>query len=532
MALLSATANFQIGDTKRAHRLLSEARRSGCSRKHIFRMVVAGAYVSLGKAECLARKSDDAAEAHFERARDLVLPSTASLSNNSTQFQGSEFVSAQRDVNKLKRIDSINQVQLGDAWAGNTINTAIFRHHGVISFEGHQYSAFYVDERTLRIVKRCLSDDTLVIYDLSGKYNLKDAHNSISLGFDRDGCIHILYDHHATHLRYRRTIHGSDITTWTDELSMTGSHESQVTYPALICPDQGYPLTLLYRDGVWNKGQARMKVYQEDKRRWLDYPKAVLSGSESKPWTSNPYWNHPVRGADGSLHLTFVWRIHTVGAENRINNVNIDYAKSLDNGVTWHSSKSMPFRLPITQVNSETVRAVSPGSNLINQCSMALDSYGRPHVVYYADDAEGVLQYQHLWFDGRVWQNRVVSRRSKPFVLSGSGTLKLPISRPEIVIDPQDNVYVLTRGDHTDDRLAVTVLVGPDYTYCPGATQILTDYELGKSEPIIDRHRWRSEGILSLLVQRCEQPDGDLGHSAVSTPVSILDFRPSNHGRW
>ena len=47
------------------------------------------------------------------------------------------------------------------AWAGNTINTSIYRHQGVLTVERTQWTAFYLDARRLRVVQRDLQTDEL-----------------------------------------------------------------------------------------------------------------------------------------------------------------------------------------------------------------------------------------------------------------------------------------------------------------------------------------------------------------------------------
>jgi hypothetical protein len=306
---------------------------------------------------------------------------------------------------------------------------------------------------------------------------------------------------------------------------MTGRAEDRVTYPTFILPHHGFPLTLLYRDGTHNKGTARLKTYDESRQTWIDHPVPILSGSDSKPWTSNAYWNHPAIGSDDSLHLSFVWRTHTLGDENRINNINVCYARSFDNGISWETSRGRGYKLPITQVNAETIYPVSPGSNLINQCGMALDSRNWPHIAFYADDENGIPQYQHLRFDGKQWRHQVISQRTCPFAVEGGGTLQIPICRPEILIDRNDDVYVITRGDHTLGRMAATRLAAPDYRWFPENTTILWDEDIGYSEPVIDRARWKNENVLSKLLQYNEQPDNDMGHRAIDRAVTLLDVQ-------
>lgn len=528
LALLVGASQLQIGDAARARTYLQTAMQWGASTTQMRRILVSGVYYTLARAAVILN-APHKVQQHFQNAAATGAPEKdrASLTQlrNQQQCGAREKSSVTEAAAPSFSVETLTTLNLGDAWAGNTINTVIFRHHGIFTHDNTQYTAFYVDAHTLRLVQRDLVTDTLKTFDLPGEYNLRDAHNSISMGIDRNGHLHISYDHHATQLRYRRSINPGDIGAWTQELPMTGAHEEKVTYPTFILPHHGFPLTFLYRDGVHDKGTARIKTYDEATQTWTNHPQPILSGAEQKPWTSNAYWNHPAVGTDGSLHLSFVWRTHTLGEEQRINNINIGYACSYDNGLTWQTSHKRPYKLPITQVNAETIYPVSPGSNLINQTSMALDSHNRPHIAFYADDPDGIPQYQHLWFDGKVWHHQIVSNRTQAFSLQGGGTLQIPISRPEIVIDRQDNVYIITRGDHTVNRTAATCLLAPDYRYLPENTLILCDQELGFAEPIIDRSRWQQVNVLTLLVQKNQQPDNDIGHQNTQSAVRITDYQ-------
>ncbi|MFM2119070.1 MAG: hypothetical protein RL722_538 [Pseudomonadota bacterium] len=415
----------------------------------------------------------------------------------------------------------IQQIDLGPAWAGNTVNTVIFRHHGLLTHGDHQFTAFYVDAQTVRFVRRHLATGELVSHDIQGEFNLKDAHNCVSLGIDRKGFLHASLDQHASKVRYRRSLAPLDVTAWSEDLAMTGRNEDQVTYPTFLLPRGEFPLTLLYRDGTHNRGNARLKTYDEAKQQWADRPLPILSGAEHKPWTSNPYWNHPAIGTDGSLHLSFVWRTGVLGNEQRVNNLNIGYAWSPDNGHHWFTAHGMPYQLPITQVTAEIVWPTPPGANLINQTSMALDRHNRPHIVFYANDADGVPQYQHLRFDGNRWHHQLLSKRQQPFDLRGAGTLRIPISRPEILLDARDNAFVIFRGDHTGDRLAACLLPAPDYRYEPDNLRLLGDEVLGNAEPVVDRTLWQKTGQLALYVQHTEQLDNE-GSLIASSPARLL----------
>ena len=542
LALLSAAGHLQLGHTETGRNLIHAALAAGCETGTAAQLLVSGVYNTLGRTAALNGHTTSAT-AHFVRSIEVSPFRNGSPLSAQAREQLAQTLSALRppqapapagtnpEASGLK-VQQLAAYDLGQAWSSNTINTVVFRHHGILTWGGYQYTAFYVNETTLRVVRRTLATNHIATHDIAGRYNLRDAHNSISLGIDRAEHLHISYDHHATKLRYRRSSQPNAIAEWTDELAMTGANEDRVTYPTFILPRADHPLTMLYRDGGHNKGSARLKTYDEQTRSWTDRPTPILSGADHKPWTSNAYWNHPAIGSDGSLHLSFVWRTDTIGEQQLVNNVNIGYAWSPDNGLSWFTSHGLPCKLPITQVNAETVWPVSPGSNLINQTSMALDSHNRPHIVFYANDTHGVPQYQHIWFDGEAWHQQYFSARTQPFTLQGGGTLQIPISRPEILIDKQDRVYAVYRGDLTDNHMVVTQLMGdtasPEATDAANHTIRLWPEPVDYAEPVIDRARWGESQVLSLLMQRTQQPNGDLSHQHTTDPVWLVDFSLSS----
>ena len=97
------------------------------------------------------------------------------------------------------------------------------------------------------------------------------------------------------------------------------------------------------------------------------------------------------------------------------------------------------------------------------------------------------------------------------------------MSRPEIVIDASDNVYVIYRGDLTDNRMVASLLRAPHYGCSPNDTVRLADLDLALAEPIIDRQRWNGDNVLTLLLQRNEQPNHDSEYILDSQPMTLLD---------
>lgn len=521
-----ASACYQLGDIEKGAAQAKKAYKQSGNLQRVFSIIFSGVHNSFGRANLLLN--------HQYRAREqfsLALAFSASdyrhpiaVDNRiNTQQVALEACSGRAMIEGAEpSLSKKSVIELGDGWAGNTINTVIFRHHGIMSVGDLQFTAFYQDHHTIVFIKRNLKTDEIERFALTGEYNLNDAHNSISLGVDRSGYIHVSYDHHGTKLKYRRSEHPLSINGWSDELPMTGVNEQKVTYPTFIIPKNDSPLLMLYRDGNWKKGSAYLKRYEESTLSWEDYPLPILSGAENKPWTSNAYWNNPVIDNHGCLHLSYVWRTDYFSDQQLVNNINIGYAKSYDFGKSWVTIKNQPYKLPITQVNSDVVWPITPGSNLINQCSMAIDSLGFPHIAFYANDANEIPQYQYVWNDGKHWHHRYISKRVSAFNLTGGGTLKIPISRPEVLVDKDDNVYVITRSDVCQQKLTLLALKSKNRPEDEAFE--LWEEALGQSEPIVDRCYWDATNIITVLVQKNLQPDGDREIRHKSEKTYLVDF--------
>jgi len=156
---------------------------------------------------------------------------------------------------------------------------------------------------------------------------------------------------------------------------------------------------------------------------------------------------------------------------------------------------------------------------------MALDSKGFPHIVFYANDVKGIPQYQHLWFDGEQWQRSYVTQRTRSFNLCGGGTLEIPISRPEIVINKDDTVFIIYRAEETEQKLVANYQNAPRYECVPDQIISLWEEAIGNAEPILDRSRWQQEQVLTLLVQYNQQPNGDIHHHKIKSAIRIVDIQ-------
>ncbi len=412
----------------------------------------------------------------------------------------------------LGQIPGVRLIPIAEGWAKNQINAAIFRRNAVTSYKETQFVAFYDADSRVVVAKRRFGSDSWEIRNTGFKGEVKDAHNSISIAVDGRGLVHLTWDHHNSPLKYSRSTEPYGLE-FEKPQPMAGTLENRVTYPEFHNLPDGR-LLFLYRDGESGNGRLVMNSYSTKTGKWTRVQENLIDGEGKR----SAYTQIAV-GRNGWIHMSWVWRETPDVASNH----DICYARSFDGGRTWTKSTGEPYRLPITSDNAEIAWKVPQNSELINQTSMAVDNSGRPSVATYWRDADSpVPQYRVVYLrDGR-WRMSQVSDRKTPFSLSGGGTKRIPISRPQIAVDGR-RVYVIFRDEERGNRPSVAVAEAIERGW---RIVDLADNDLGMWEPSFDLNLWNRKKILDLFVQRVGQGDGERLEDLEPQMISILEWRP------
>jgi hypothetical protein len=391
----------------------------------------------------------------------------------------------------------VRRLPLGPAYAANQVNATVFRVSAVVSAGPFQYATYYDPEGRVIVAQRRLDSGYWDRATLPITANIKDAHNGVVIGVSSDGSLHLSYDHHGHDLRYRRSARPHDIRSFGELVPMTGRTENRVTYPQFVPAPDG-TLYFFYRDGSSGNGSLCLNRYDAARGAWDVLHHPLIDGAG----ICNPYWWRPAFGPDGSLHVAWCWRDTPDASTNH----DICYIRSYDAGRTWTTIEGSPVALPVTPDTAPVADPIPVGSNLLNQCSAAVDAEGRPHLAHYHNDGQGIPQYIHLWHDGARWQRNVVSQRTQSFSLAGGGTLRIPISRPEIAVTPDGTVLLVTRDETEGGGIRVFRSTGRDYA-APWQPIDLTPLgeDLGHWEPTYDTVRWHASGVLSLFALSVRQ---------------------------
>jgi hypothetical protein len=409
------------------------------------------------------------------------------------------------------------RVFVADGWSGNSINATIFRRNSVTSYQATQVAAFYDPEGNVTLARRKIGSTTWEVRKTGFKSDCTDAHNSISIMFDGNGILHLAWDHHNSPLRYCRSI-ASGRLDLTEPMPMTGGNETRVTYPEFHRLPDGN-LLFAYRDGAAGRGNLVLKHYDTRTKAWTQIDGDLISGEGRR----SPYWQMTVDSA-GTIHLSWVWRDSPDVASNH----DLCYARSLDGGKTWRRSSGEMCALPITAATAEYAWRIPQKSELINQTSMCADSRGRPCIAtYWRPEGSLTPQYMVVYHDGTNWNVAQVSKRLAPFSLSGAGTKRIPMSRPQIVAETVDGrlrAYLIFRDAERGSRVSVATCedVGRD----TWQVRDLTEDSVDMWEPSYDTELWSRSRVLHLFLQKVGQGDAETTEKMPPQPVSVLEWDP------
>lgn len=411
---------------------------------------------------------------------------------------------------------NIRIYEVGDAWAGNTINTAVFRKNSVVSDDKYQYVSYYDQEGYLTLAKRPLANKQWEIYKTEYKGNVRDAHNVISMMVDGDGYLHVAWDHHNNSLHYAKSRQAGSLEL-TEEKSMVGKNESRVTYPEFYRMPDGN-LLFLYRDGGSGAGNLVINQYHLKEKKWTSVQEHLVHGEGKR----NAYWQLYVDD-QGTIHLSWVWRENPDVASNH----DMAYARSTDGGYTWQKTTGEKYTLPITASNAEYAAMIPMNSELINQTAMSADEAGNPIIAtYWRDQDSEIPQYRLIYHIDGQWNIRSLNFRTSPFTLSGGGTKEIPIARPQVMVrgkGKQASVIMLFRDRERGSRpsaLKLKSLQHDEYKLLD-----LLDISVGSWEPSFDTELWRRRKVLGLFLQATEQKDGEGVLDVPPTKVSIVEYK-------
>jgi BNR repeat-containing family member len=409
-------------------------------------------------------------------------------------------------------IKNVQSIFVDSGWAKNSVNTVVFRKNALTSFRNVQYIAFYNDRAQVVLGKRKIGSTRWQLQTTPYNGNAADAHNAISIIVDADGYLHMAWDHHGSKLRYAKSKTPGSLQL-TEEMPMTGIAETHVSYPEFYHLKNG-KLLFLYRDGQSGQGNLVVNRYDVKTQKWEQLHQNLIDGEKQR----NAYWQTCVDD-DGAIHISWVWRESSDVASNH----DLCYAKSLDDGATWQKSNGEKYATPITVTTAEYVCRISQNSELMNQTSMTANEKGQPIIAsYWTNVGDSIPQYHVAMLVDGVWQMLTAGFRKTPFTLSGVGTKRIPISRPQ-VLSYKQGIAIIFRDEERGGKVSIATNENPFLQ--PWKIWDATQTSVGSWEPTYDIAYWNKKRQLHLFVQYTVQQDAEGKADVLPQPVYVLKIK-------
>ncbi|MFJ2606292.1 BNR repeat-containing protein [Streptomyces sp. NPDC091279] len=399
------------------------------------------------------------------------------------------------------------------------VNNNSFQKSGLLTYQGHQYAAWYTADRSAVVGRRALSSTSWATVTLGHRLKSDDSHNVISLGLSKtDGRLHLNMDSHSDGFFYVKSVAGlldnPGSTSWSsaafgavqttlDGLALT----NQFTYPQFIATPEGR-LQLSYRVGISGNGRNALAEY--DGSRWTALGEWTSStGTYTSAHGSSTARNMYLHGIDydtaGRLHALFTWREQNnavMCSGGGITNHDTGYVYSTDRGRTWRNDAGTVVattggtdQVAVTDAGL-VVDPLDPDHSLMNQESQATDSVGRPHaLISYVPGRFGQCTTNYV--ADRTANGRVFHLRKNASGSWQKTEIPVPLNstqRTKLVLDRYDNAYaVLPHG-----RIAAASQSSgyTDWTLLHDGSGLNAFGEV-----VVDELRVRADNVLSFLYQ-------------------------------
>lgn len=283
-----------------------------------------------------------------------------------------------------------------------------------------QFIAYYNKNRELTMASRKTSEQKWKYKILPTKVGW-DSHNSITMAFDAEKCIHLTGNMHNDSLIYFKTEKPLDIFSLKRVFpQVVAEDELSCTYPNFIKNAEN-KLIYSYRKGGSGNGITISNIYDEATktfRRLTDKPLFDGLGEMSA------YSGGTRFGPDKFFHTIWLWR-DTPGCET---NHDLSYARSKDL-IHWETMNGTQLDLPITPRAAQfTVDPVPVKGGAINGgFNLFFDQDKKPVIVYMKYDAAGFSQLFVAKAVDKQWVIKQASKWDYRWNFSGPGSIESEI---------------------------------------------------------------------------------------------------------
>lgn len=315
-------------------------------------------------------------------------------------------------------------IAIDKVWAGHPVGFAL------MTQGDRQYIAYYNEDRHMVVGQRRLNDDNFQLHKMpvfdrdEGKGTSTvlnwDSHNSITMGMDKEGYIHLSGNMHVHPLTYFKGTKPHDITSLEQVWEMTGNNETRCTYPKFMTTEEG-ELIFHYRDGGSGDGNEIYNIYDTESKKWSRLLDVALTDGQGE---MNAYASQPELREDDWYHMYWVWR----DTPDCSTNHDLSYIKSPDLK-NWYNAFGEPVSLPVTfDQKSVIVDPIPVKGGIINLAAkLCLDEDLNPVMAYHKYDEEGNLQFYVAKAAEGKWNPKQVTDWDYRWEFSGRGSINFDV---------------------------------------------------------------------------------------------------------
>lgn len=318
----------------------------------------------------------------------------------------------------------VKTIKIDSVWAGHPVGFCLYTDGNL------QYIAYYNANRNMVVGQRNLDEDTFDLHIMPPTYRKTaggtstvlgwDSHNSVTLGIDKDGFIHLSGNVHVNPLTYFRSTKPNDISTLEQIFEMVGTEEKRTTYPHFMLTKEG-ELLYHYRDGSSGDGNEIYNIYDCETKTWSRMLDTPLTDGQG---LMNAYQTQPTVLKDGWYHMYWVWR----DTPDCSTNHDLSYMKSPDLK-NWFNAFDEPIQMPATlDQKSLIVDPIPPEGGIINLAAkLCLDENNKPVFVYHKFDEQGNTQFYTAQIQDKKWVYKQITNWDYRWYFSGNGSINVEV---------------------------------------------------------------------------------------------------------
>jgi hypothetical protein len=325
----------------------------------------------------------------FALATIFILTSCASSSNKSNPES-----TQKSDFHKPVIVDKI---EVDSVWAANGVG------FDLQTVGNKQFVAYFDRNRMMTAASREIGSTKWTKKTLPNKL-MWDSHNSVKLGIDELGYIHISGNQHVHPLAYFRSTKPYDVNSIVEVNYMLGEDEGSVTYPNFF-HDKSGSLLFSYRSGTCGNGNILINRFLPQQGKWERYlEKPLFEGIEKND--DRAAYHQWVKGSNGDFHFIWMWRWTPMVETSH----HICYATTPDLK-TWKNALDESVMLPFRPEDKKVLVDDTPskGGMHNSRYKLILTENDEPIIGYIKYDKAGLTQLYLAKIINGEWISKKIS---------------------------------------------------------------------------------------------------------------------------